>query len=247
MKDSKKGTKDNKWNSINVLIVILMMPLGMMFLMYTSGITTVLFETGIPVNILLVLFYKLNKEFGHLGIPVIVLRIIAVIIFVSGFIAPLVLMNFKHTKLMYPVKRFCYSYGNYGVINNNILPESLPKKCNDYMFITKGSVVAQDYHADAYLIFHTDSETLKTYEEHFDSVDNAERHTAHMPNQEEKQIPDEYKILLKCPEELPRHVFSQLQSEHIHNFEKAIIYKVPSYYGKGCMLDYNSGLAVFWY
>ena len=83
----------------------------------------------------------------------------------------------------------------------------MPEKCDDYLFITKGSVPAQDYHADAYLIFHTDRNTLKNYENHFDSMNDAERQTVHMPNQEEKQFPDEYKILLKCPEELPRHVF----------------------------------------
>lgn len=74
-----------------------------------------------------------------------------------------------------------------------------------------------------------------------------ERQTAYMPNQEEKQFPEEYKVILKCPEELPRHVFDRLQSEHIHDFEKAIIYTTASsYYNKGCMFDYDSGLAVFW-
>lgn len=239
MKDSINEIKDNKWNSINVLIATLMMSLGMMFIMYTSGITTVLFEVGLSVNIVLVLLYKINKKYGHLGIPVIVLRIIAVIIFVSGFIAPVILMNFNHTKIMYPVKRFCYNYGVHDT--GNFLPESMPEKCDDYLFITKRSIVAQDYHADAYLIFHTDKETLKKYEEHFNSYDKAERHTAHMPDKENSDL------WLKCPEELPRHVFSQLQPEHIHDFGKAIIYTVPAYYVKGCMLDYNSGLAVFWY
>ncbi len=242
MKDSTNETKDNTWNSINVLIVTLTMFGGMMFLMYTSGITSVLFEIGLPVNIVLVLFYKLNKEFGHLGIPVIILRTIAIIIFLSGILAPLTLMNFKHTKLMYPLKRFCYAYGVYTNFNNDILPESMPKKCDDYLFFTQGSFPAQDYHPSAYLAFHTDTETLKKYEEHFNSVENVERHTA------EEQFPKEYdEALPKYPEELPRHVFDRLEPEHIHNFEKAIIYKVPSYYGKGCMLDYESGLAVFWY
>ncbi|MDE6834317.1 MAG: hypothetical protein K2J39_08775 [Ruminococcus sp.] len=239
MKDSTNEIKDNKWNSINVLIVTLTMFGGIMFLMYTSGITTVLFKIGLPVNIVLVLLYKIHKKYGHLKIPVIVLRIIAIIIFVSGFIAPVILINFNYTKSMYPVKRFCYNYGVHNI--GNFLPESMPEKCDDYLFITKGSIPAQDYHADAYLIFHTDKNTLKNYEEHFNSYEKAERHTAHMSDKENSNL------WLKCPEELPRHVFSQLQSEHIHDFEKAIIYKVPAYYSKGCMLDYDSGLAVFWY
>ena len=242
MKDSANETKDNKWNSINALIVTLTMFGGIIFLMYTSGITTVLFEIGVPVNILLVLFYKLNKKFGHLGIPVIVLRVTAIIIFALGILAPITLMNFQHTKLMYPVKRFCYGYGVYSErFNKDILPESMPEKCDDYLFITQGSVPAQNYHADAYLIFHTDKGTLKKYEEHFNSVDNAERHTAHMPDKENNGS------WLKCPEELPTYVFQRLEPEHIHDFEKAIIYTVPVYRNKGCMLDYESGLAVFWY
>ncbi|MDE5583866.1 MAG: hypothetical protein K2J08_09190 [Ruminococcus sp.] len=238
IEDSTKKTKDNRWNSINVLIMLG----GIFFLMYTSGITTVLFEIGLPVNILLVLFYKIFKKYGRFRKTVIVLRVTAIIIFALGILAPITLMNFKHTKLMYPVKRFCYAYGVYTNFNNYILPESMPKKCDDYLFFTQGSFPAQDYHPSAYLAFHTDSETLKKYEEHFNSVENAECHTAHMP--EENQFTGE---LMKCPEELPTHVFQRLEPEHIHDFEKAIIYKVPSYYGKGCMLDYDSGLAVFWY
>ncbi|MDE5772032.1 MAG: hypothetical protein K2I06_10475 [Ruminococcus sp.] len=247
MKDSAKEKNGDIWNSINVLIAFLTILGGMMFLMYTSGITSVLFDIGLPVNIALVLFYKIFKKYGRFRKTVILLRITAIIIFVLGILAPITLMNFKYTKLMYPLKRFCYNYGVYGRNKNDILPESMPKKCNDYLFITQGSVPAQDYHTDAYLIFHTDKNTLRKYEEHFNSVDNAERHTAHMPNQEEKQISDEHKILLKCPEELPRYVFQRLEPEHIHDFKNAVIYTVHSYYGKGCMLDYDSGLAVFWY
>lgn len=244
MKDSGNETK-NIWTGINILIITFGMFGGVFLLGYTSRITSVLFDIGLPVNIVLVLFYRIYKKYRRFRKTVILLRTTAIIIFMLGLLAPVVLLNFKHTKSMYPIKRFCYNYGVYQI--ENFLPDNMPEKCDDYLFITKGSVPAQDYHADAYLIFHTDKNTLKNYENHFDSMNDAERQTVHMPNQEEKQIPDEYKILLKCPEELPRYVFWELQSEHIHDFEKAIIYTVPSYYGKGCMLDYDSGLAVFWY
>ncbi|MDE6539624.1 MAG: hypothetical protein K2K66_05495, partial [Ruminococcus sp.] len=126
--------------------------------------------------------------------------------------------------------------------NNNILPESLPKKCDNYMFITQGSFPAQDYHPSAYLAFHTDTGTLEKYEEHFSLLNDAELKITHMPDKEKYVAYDD--SWLKCPEELPQHVFQRLEPEHIHNFEKAIIY---THYSKGCMLDYNSGLAVFWY
>lgn len=218
---------------------------GVFLLGYTSRITSVLFDIGLPVNIVLVLFYRIYKKYGRFRKTVILLRTTAIIIFVLGLLAPVVLLNFKHTKSMYPIKRFCYSYGNYGVIDNNILPSFLPKKCDDYMFITQGSFPAQDYHPSAYLAFHTDSETLKKYENHFDSLNNAELKVTHMPDKEKSMGGDD--SWSKCPEELSRHVFWTLQPEHIHDFKNAIIYTVPSYYGKGCMLDYDSGLAVFWY
>lgn len=244
MKNST-DTENSNLKSINVLIVFMTMCGGLMFVMYTSGIAGILIGIGFFVNLALVLFYKVYKKYGRFKKIVITLRVIAITILVLMILSPITLMSFKYTKSMHPLKRFCYNYGVYGISKNNVLPSEMPKKCDDYMFITKGCVIAQDYHADAYLIFHTDKDTLKKYENHFDSLNDAERRVTHMPNPEEKQFSDE--IMLKCPEELPRHVFGQLQPEHIHDFEKAIIYTVPSYYGKGCMLDYNSGLAVFWY
>lgn len=245
MKDSINETNGKIWHSINALIVVLTLFGGVFYLTYTYGMTSLLFTIGLPVNIALVLFYQTFKKYGRFRKTVIGLRITAIIIFVSGILAPIILMNFKNTKFMYPIKRFCYGYGVFSTnFDNDILPLSLPKKCDDYLFITKGSLPAQDYHAYAYLIFHTDKNTLKQYEEHFNSVDNSERHTAHMPDNEDKQYSDENNIFLKRPEELPLDVFKRLEPEHIHNFEKAIIYK---HYGKGCMLDYDSGLAVFWY
>lgn len=244
MKNST-DTKHSTLSSINVLIVFMAMPFGLMFVMYTSGIANILIEVGFWVNIVLVLFYKIYKKYGRFRKTVILLRTTAIIIFVSGLLAPVMLMKFDKNKIVYPVKRFCYSYGNYGVIDNNILPSFLPKKCDDYMFITQGSFPAQDYHPSAYLAFHTDSGTLKKYENHFDSLNNAELKVTHMPDKEDYMNNDD--LRLKCPEELPMHVFQRLKTEHIHDFEKAIIYTVPAYYGKGCMLDYNSGLAVFWY
>lgn len=174
MKNST-DTKHSTLSSINVLIVFMAMPFGLMFVMYTSGIANILIEVGFWVNIVLVLFYKIYKKYGRFRKAVIVLRSVAVTVLVLAVLAPVMLMKFDKNKIVYPVKRFCYSYGNYGVIDNNILPSFLPKKCDDYLFITKGSVPAQDYHADAYLIFHTDRNTLKNYENHFDSMNDAER------------------------------------------------------------------------
>ncbi|MDE6425345.1 MAG: hypothetical protein K2K89_04300 [Ruminococcus sp.] len=238
----KKTTSGDALHALNVLICFFLF-FGIIYFGTASGITFRLFFVGFWVNFVLALIYKFYQKNGSFKKTVIILRVIAVTVLLMGILAPFTLMKFRHTKLIYPVKRFCYGYGVYSErFNKDILPESLPKKCDDYMFITQGSFPAQDYHPSAYLAFHTDSETLKKYEEHFNSVYDAERHTAHMPDKEKYVAYDD--LWLKCPEELPQHVFQRLGSEHIHDFEKAIIY---THYGKGCMLDYNSGLAVFWY
>lgn len=240
----KKSDTEKTLHTLNVLIGFFLF-MGIIWFVCTITLSITLFFIGFIINFVLALIYKKYMLYGRFRKTVIVLRTVAVTVLVLAVLAPIMLMKFNRNKIVYPVKRFCYSYGNYGVIDNHILPSFLPKKCDDYMFITQGSFPAQDYHPSAYLAFHTDSETLKKYENHFDSLNDSKRYTAHIPDPEEKQFSDE--IMLKCPEELPRHVFGQLQPEHIHDFEKAIIYTVPSYYGKGCMLDYNSGLAVFWY
>ena len=241
----KKFDADRSFHALNTLIGFLLF-LGIMFFVCASAITFMLFFIGFWVNFVLTLIYRVYKKDGRFRKAVIILRSVAVTILLLGILAPLTLMNFRNTKLMYPVKRFCYGYGVYSTnFNNNILPSFLPKKCDDYMFITQGSFPAQDYHPSAYLAFHTNTETLKKYEEHFSSLNDAELKITHMPDKEKYVAYDD--SWLKRPEELPQHVFQRLEPEHIHNFAMAIIYIVPAYYNKGCMLDYNSGLAVFWY
>lgn len=240
----KKTTSRNVLHALNALIGFLLFMGGFWFV-YTITISIMLFFIGLIVNLALSLIYEKYMLYGRFRKSVIVLRSIAITVLALAVFAPITLLKFKNTKFMYPIKRFCYGYGAYSTnFNNDILPSFLPKKCDNYMFITQGSVLAQDYRPSAYLAFHTDSETLKKYEEHFNSVDNTERHTAHMSDKEEKTNFDEYKISLKCPEKLPLDVFQHLEPEHIHDFKNAIIY---TRYGSGCMLDYDSGLAVFWY
>lgn len=236
--------KKTTLHALNILIGFFLF-MGIIWFVCTITLSITLFFIGFIVNFALALIYEKYMLYGRFRKAVIVLRSVAVTVLALAVLAPVMLMKFDRNKIVYPVKRFCYSYGNYGVIDNNILPSFLPKKCDDYMFITQGSFPAQDYHPSAYLVFHTDSGTLNKYENYFDSLNNAELKVTHMPDKEDYMDNDD--LRLKCPEELPMHVFQRLKPEHIHDFEKAIIYKIPAYYGKGCMLDYDSGLAVFWY
>ncbi|MDE6102867.1 MAG: hypothetical protein K2F73_07840 [Ruminococcus sp.] len=240
----KKSDTEKTLHALNILIGFFLFMGGIWFVC-TITLSITLFFIGFIVNFALSLIYEKYILYGRFRKSVIVLRSIAITVLALAVLAPIMVIKFDKTKILYPVKRFCYSYGVYGGNRNNVLPLSLPKKCSDYLFITQGSFPAQDYHPSAYLAFHTDSETLKQYEEHFSSLNDAELKITHMPDKEKYVAYDD--SWLKCPEELPQHVFQRLEPEHIHDFEKAIIYIVPAYYNKGCMLDYDSGLAVFWY
>lgn len=239
----KKTDAEKTLHALNVLIGFFLF-LGSIVGVITIGISIVLFFIGIIVNLVLAFVYGNYKKNGRCRKAVITLRAISISIIMLAMLAPMIMMKFQNNKFIYPVKRFCYNYGNYSIVKNNILPSGLPEKCDDYLFITMGSFPAQDYHPSAYLVFHTDSGTISEYENYFESLENSERKVTHMPDKEDYYDDDSR---LKCPKELPQHVFNRLKPQHIHDFKNSIIYTVPSYYGKGCMLDYKSGLAVFWY
>lgn len=237
----EKNTPRAILHTINALIGVGLL-LNMCYFIACFEVSAMLFLIGFFVNLALALIYKKYLLYGRFKKTVIVLRSIAVAVLALLILTPIILLNFTETKFIYPVKRICY----YAGFDNYILPPFLPKQCDDYMFITQADIPAQDYHASAYLAFHTDTETLRKYEEYFSSLDNAVLTEINLPD------PDTYDLyenpqLVKRPGALPQHVFERLKLEHIHDFKNAVLYIVPDYYNKGCMLDYDSGLVVFWY
>lgn len=238
----KKISSQDILHALNILIAFLLF-LYSMFFVLTFCISKFLFLLGFLVNTVLVLFYQFYKKDGRFKKIIVGLRILLITITVSAVLAPITVIGFRHTKILYPVKNLCYNYGVYGK-ENDIMPLFLPKKCDDYMFITIGSFPAPDHHASAYLAFHTDTETLGKYEDNLKALEKYELSDITMPLSElnvDKELQWE-----KCPEQLPKHVFARLQPEHIHDFEDAVLYK-PSSNNRGCMIDYDSGFVVFWY
>ncbi|MDE7121725.1 MAG: hypothetical protein K2O42_06155 [Oscillospiraceae bacterium] len=224
------------WRAVNMLIGTLLFLNGFLFLV-TFGFSTKMFVVNVILHIFLVYFYYKWLETGKFRKKVLVLRTFAILVTIIPCIAPFVLMNFSYSRIMYPVKEYLYC-SNFDGSYYKYLPKKLPAVCEDYKFVTQGGMIAQDYHASAYLMFHTDTETMQKLEEDYKRLDGAKC--------VEITPITKYAYLPKHPEEFPGHVYSRLDDVHIHDFFDAIIYRIPFYYDKGCILDYDSGLVVYW-
>ena len=141
----------------------------------------------------------------------------------------------KEVQLLYPLKRFLYTYGVYGDesgIYEALLPEQLPDACTGYRFRTQGSLIAQDYHASSYLTFYTDAATLDTYAAYYDSMDCERIQYDPVGETDEEQFPH---LSWFCGQ-------MQLDQTMPEHSEQMTLYWFDSYYPKGVLLDYDTGL-----
>lgn len=236
------------WTIINGLVVIFTFVGCCGSLITTLGVTLPLVCIEILLNIFLVLFYREWLEHRKYRKTVTALRLSAIAVIVLVISIPNIATDsdLNYEKSMYQVKRFIYSHSFY----NRYLPTKLPKVCEDYKFVTQVSIPAQDYHPSAYLIFRTDTATMQELEEAYKQIDDAELlEIEDAPDIEEykQEYGDDYiEYMPQCPNEIPAHVYARLDDDHIENFFDAVIYEVPSYYSKGCIFDYDSGLVVYW-
>ncbi len=189
-----------------------------------------------------------------------VMRAITVILLAVVLVAPYVIINFKHQKSAYQWKKLAFTYGVGNRENcQKLLPDKMPDECENYLFITQGQGIAQDYHPSLYLAFHTDEETLRSYEQKM--KENGGKQKDYSVSYEEyiaewelteKDLQNEEKMSGVMArylnnKEFPMHAFARLEPVHMTDFdENTVVYYFTDYYYYGCMLDYESGLAVFW-
>lgn len=237
------------WHIINMLVVISIFMGGCFLLIFAYNLTVPMVWANIFINIFLVFFYRIWLKKGKFRKTVIALRFTAVFAVLITVAIPLSLVNFTYNKAMYQVKKFIYCNGVYSGGMNEFLPEKLPKVCNDYKFFTQGSFPAQDYHPSAYLIFHTDAETMQRLENSYKSLKDVKLTEIEQLDigEYKREYGDRYEEYLpKYPKQFPGHVYCRLDDKHIDDFFDAVIYEIPSYYDKGCVFDYSSGLVVYW-
>lgn len=232
----KQKKKKTRWQKINGIILTLniIFPVWIMALMYTSAISDVLFLIAVFSLLLNGVVYKLNEKFHKGRCFLYIARGIVISAWTVFYMPMLILMNFSHSQLIYPLKRFCYTYGVFGsnaAFYQQLLPEELPEICDDYSFRTQGSMVAQDYHPSSYLMFHTDTASLEAYVSHFDALD-----CARLENGTEDGDFFQNKIEWFCGQMGLRESFQD-------NLDNAVLYWFAGgMYPKAVLLNFETGL-----
>lgn len=222
--------------TINAIILILsiLLPFWIFAWMACYAIAGKCLLAALISNILLVIVYK----FGAGKKILIPCRALAVVCTLSVYLPTILLSGFSQTKIFYPIKKYLYTQGVYSGYSDDLLPEKLPSTCEDYLFITQEGAVAQDYHASSYLVFHTDTETLKAYETKVRGLGSMQCSENY---HDEETAETQYSV------PVPRDVYDRLLPEHMDNLDYAVTYTYSTYsYSRGCMLNYESGLVIFW-
>lgn len=230
MKRKKQKKQKSRWEKVNdaILFLHLVFPVWVMALMLTSAVSDTLFLIALAAVLLLGVVYKLVQRFQKGRWVLVTARVIAIGAYIIFYLPMLVLTQFSHAKLMYPLKRLDYTYGVFGdnaAYYQRLLPETLPEVCEDYSYRTQGSMVAQDYHPSSYLMFHTDAETLAAYAAYYDGMGLTRL---------EHELAEE-KIEWFCGQMRLRDSFQ----EHL---DSAVLYWINDYYPKGILLNAETGL-----
>lgn len=250
--------KKFSWTTVNAIITVLCFLNSCFLTLWLAaalGITAPMVGINIVLNIFLALCYEKwqkIKDFQwqkakRLRTAVIILRISAIMAIILTLLVPFILIRseFDYSKQMYQVKKFVYCYGIYSSDMTKYLPEKLPEVCEDYKFVTQnGASIAQDYRPSSYLIFRTDTVTMHELEENYRQIDGAE--IVEINVEAKNEYVDKDKNVIEVPKAFPAHVYGRLDDNHRDDFFDAVIYEVPSYYYKGCVFNYSSGLVVYW-
>ncbi|GEM_PF-4329744 len=218
-----------------VILLTILIPSWILSCFCSMPLTLFLILTAIIISVTAKIVCK-KSENSKL---IFIIRILAVLSVLLIQLPVVVTLNFEQTKLFYPLKHEFYDS------SDPFLPESLPKECKDYCFITKASFPAQDYHPYALLAFHTDRQSLDEYAAYLNSLEHIEF------SQNQPLYDPEY--LEKCQKQgievsteqeyPPAWLAEKLLPAHQENFDHAYIWHSPS---GGCAVNYNSGFVLIW-
>ncbi len=223
------------------------------------------FTLAIPfflANVILREYYRKYKQNFYYKKHVIICRVIAIILTVIICGSPIIMVFFNRTKPFYHLKQAVYSCGVRSMYDRytRAFPDFLPRECEDYYFKVMPSVPAPEHRAFAYLSFYTDEETMEKYEREF-----AEKGYETVNSDKSfEDIMTEKKINLSEISEMdsrwvteayisgkgvPYYIVNFTEDEKLINLSHdVIVYDFRSRLGftSGCLLDYDSGLVIFW-
>ena len=214
-------------------------------------------------NVILREYYKKYKRNYYYKKHVIICRVIAVTLTLIIFGSPTMILFFNRTKPFYHLKQAVYSCGlsNISELRTREFPDFLPKECEDYYFIIKPHAPfpeAPDTFAS--VSFYTDEETIEKYEREFagKGYEKANSDKTFEDIMIEKQInlseisEMDSRWLTKTyirEKGVPQYIVNFTEEEKLFNLSRdAIVYNFRSRLGftSGCLLDYDSGLVIFW-
>ena len=248
--ESDKPKKSGFW--IANLIISLFFVLSSCFVgiwtLSVAGLFPYFFIVLLVLFLMIPVLYRKNQKDGKYKIPLWTVRIAFVLISLLFVVLPYIGLKFKYNKFFYTPKKIIYTYGVYTLSSNidEMLPKHLPLECREYKFITQLGSIAQDYHPSVYLMFYTNNDTLMQYEKKFKIIPDVNIASGECKEHEYYQFQNE---VFFYPKNFPDHVFWRLDDIHrekFKNMENAKIYIAGDYYTHGCLLDYDSGLVVFW-
>lgn len=242
------------WSLINTIVGILLFfnPL-VLFQLTVIGISVPLGGALLLLCTIIRVLHRKYRRTGKCRNSMFVVRGVSIVLAVLYAATPMVIHSFEENRLFYQAKKYAYAYGVGNASRTlSILPDRLPPECEDYYMITQGAMIAQDYHPSIYLMFHTNEETMRKYESHMESLAEVKRHENKPPAPDDPYYiyymdPDPIYESARCPYEFPMHVYSRVRrAGFTDSLGYAVIYEIPDYYNKGCMLNYETGLVVFW-
>lgn len=243
------------WEIANIVILGLSL-IAFPFVFFRSlsvpGLSKYFFIPLLVLFILIPVFFNIYRKSGKCRIALWAARIAFVLTAALYAFIPLVGMSFEHVKCFYVPKKLVYTYGVYSPPYTiaEMLPKQLPDDCRGYKMKTELGSLAQDYHASLYLMFYTDSDTIAEYEEFLGGLPDCEKSVETEPRMLSVREDSNFTNLYIFPKAFPYYAFAWLDDTHREEFldmRNAVVYKTTKgYYSRGCLLDYDSGLVVFW-
>ena len=249
----------------NLIMFFLLAFTGLLNLMSFNLIAFTLIVPFIIANAFLIDYYKKYKINFYYKKHVNICRVIAVTLTLIIFGSPLMVIFFNRTKPFYHLKQAVYSCGYRSVIEQRTkeFPDFLPLECEDYYFRIKAPAPFPEA-TDTYacVSFYTDEETIEKYEREFagkgyekansdktfedimleKGVDISEL-TDYFDDME--WVVDTYLREKGTPYYVSFSVNDEKKQDLTHD---VIVYNFRSKLGftSGCLLDYESGIVIFW-
>ena len=249
----------------NLIMFFVLAFTGLLNLMSFNLIAFTLIVPFIIANAFLIDYYKKYKINFYYKKHVNICRVIAVTLTLIIFGSPLMVIFFNRTKPFYHLKQAVYSCGYRSVIEQRTkeFPDFLPLECEDYYFRIKAPAPFPEA-TDTYacVSFYTDEETIKKYEQEFaekgyetvnddktfedimleKGVDISEL-TDYCDDME--WVVDTYLREKGTPYYVSFSVNDEKKQDLTHD---VIVYNFRSKLGftSGCLLDYESGIVIFW-